>query len=161
MPDRCVSIKSANPSRRSIADFINSTVGARMAEGVANSRVILHNIPKKYLNTYGKYVKQITSFCGWFAIKILYLLQLDMAKLKSLVKTGFGLGIGIGLASMIFLAVGMALFIGGYVMFMKEKKSSQPVQSKKIFGIVLMGLGCIIGLGFGGPILLDSIGDMV
>lgn len=88
-----------------------------------------------------------------------------MAKLGTLIKNGFGLGLGLGFGSILamiaFMAVGIGLFIGGYIMFMKEKKSEKPVQSKKIVGVVLMGLGCLIGLGFGAPMLLESIGDLV
>lgn len=84
-----------------------------------------------------------------------------MAKTKEFIKLGFGFGVGSILATLIFVGIGMGLFIGGYIMYMKEKKSETPLESKKIIGIVLMGLGCLIGLGFGAPVLLSSIGDMV
>lgn len=83
------------------------------------------------------------------------------AKLGSYVKLGFGLGIGSILATLIFLAVGMGLFLGGYVMYKKAKNSAHPQKTNMIIGIVLMALGCLIALGFGAPFLIDSIGDLV
>jgi len=77
--------------------------------------------------------------------------------MKSLVKTGFGLGIGFSLANIIFILIGMAFFIPGYLMF---KKADKKESGSQIGGMVLMGLGVAImgGLGFGA--LLDSAGDM-
>ena len=79
--------------------------------------------------------------------------------MKSLVKTGFGLGIGFSLANIIFILIGMAFFIPGYLMF-KKSSSDKKEGSSQIGGMVLMGLGVVImgGLGFG--VLLDSVGDM-
>jgi hypothetical protein len=78
--------------------------------------------------------------------------------MKSLVKTGFGLGIGFSLANIIFILIGMAFFIPGYLMF--KKASDKKESSSQIGGMVLMALGVAImgGLGFGA--LLDSAGDM-
>ena len=78
--------------------------------------------------------------------------------MKSLVKTGFGLGIGLIAAQIVFLILGAALFIPGYVMFINPKnKDNQP---NKVTGIVLMVIGVIImgGMGFG--ILTESLGSL-
>ena len=78
--------------------------------------------------------------------------------LRSLIKTGFGISIGFMLAHILFLLVGVAFFVPGYILYMKNKKS--PDSTNKIFSIILMAIGVIImsGLGFG--LLLNNIGDM-
>lgn len=79
--------------------------------------------------------------------------------MKSLVKTGFGLGIGIIAAQIVFLILGAALFIPGYVMFNNPKNKDN--QTNKVTGIVLMVVGVIImgGMGFG--ILVGSLDQMI
>ena len=79
--------------------------------------------------------------------------------MKSLIKTGFGISIGMFLAQMIFILIGMAFFIPGYLLF-KKSSSDKKESSSQIGGIVLMALGVAVmgGLGFG--VLLDSAGDM-
>lgn len=79
--------------------------------------------------------------------------------LKSLAKTGFGLGIGLIAAQILFLILGAALFIPGYVMYMKKENAENT--TNKVVGVVLMAVGVIImgGMGFG--ILTESIGDLV
>ena len=79
--------------------------------------------------------------------------------MRSLIKTGFGLGIGLSLANIIFVLIGMAFFIPGFLMF-KNSSSDKKESSSQIGGMVLMTLGVVImgGLGFG--VLLDSAGDM-
>jgi hypothetical protein len=78
--------------------------------------------------------------------------------LRSLIKTGFGLSIGFMLGQVLFIFIGLAFFLPGYFMYMKNKKS--PDSSNKIFSIILMAIGVIImgGVGFG--LLLDNMGDM-
>ena len=78
--------------------------------------------------------------------------------MRSLIKTGFGLGIGLSLANIIFILIGMAFFLPGYLMFKKatDKKDSgtrAAAMALMVIGVVIMG-----GLGFGA--LLDSAGDM-
>lgn len=77
---------------------------------------------------------------------------------RGLIKTGFGLSIGVMLGHILFILLGLAFFIPGYILYMKDKKSSDS--TKKIFSIVLMAIGVIVmgGLGFG--FLLDNMGDM-
>jgi hypothetical protein len=80
-----------------------------------------------------------------------------MAKLKTLIKTGFGLGIGLIGAQILFLLIGLVFFIPGFLMYNKEKKNDN--ESGKIGGVILMGIGVLImgGLGFG--FLMNAIGD--
>ena len=78
--------------------------------------------------------------------------------LKSLAKTGFGLGIGLIAAQILFLILGAALFIPGYVMF--TRKENEQNTTNKVIGVVLMAVGVIImgGMGFG--ILTESLGEL-
>lgn len=86
-----------------------------------------------------------------------------MATIKTYVKLGFGLGLGSILATLLFLAAGMGLFLGGYVLYKKSKAIGKESQDKTtmIIGIVMMALGCLIALGFGAPFLLEAIGGMI
>jgi len=77
---------------------------------------------------------------------------------RSLIKTGFGLSIGIMLGQILFLLVGVAFFVPGYILYMKNKKS--PDSTNKIFSIILMAIGVIIMGGLGFSLLLNNIGDM-
>jgi hypothetical protein len=78
--------------------------------------------------------------------------------MRNLVKTGFGISVGMFLAQMIFIVIGIAFFIPGYLMF--KKASDKKGSGSQVGGMVLMALGVAImgGLGFG--VLLDSAGDM-
>lgn len=73
---------------------------------------------------------------------------------------GFGIGAGVMFAQILFILVGLAFFIPGFILFTKAKKQGQKGSSDQIGGIVLMVLGVVVmgGLGFG--LLLDDIGDM-
>lgn len=79
--------------------------------------------------------------------------------MKSLMKTGFGLGIGLIAAQIVFLLLGAALFVPGYVMF--NKKENVENQTNRVVGVVLMFLGVVImgGMGFG--ILTESLGGFL
>jgi len=85
------------------------------------------------------------------------------ASIRDYMRLGFGTALGSLLAMLIFIAIGMTLFIIGYVMFAKEKKKEGKDQSqaRKIGGLILMGVGCLVGLGLGFPVLLESIGDSI
>jgi hypothetical protein len=80
--------------------------------------------------------------------------------MKSLIKTGFGLGIGLSLANIVFILIGMLFFIPGFILFRSSSSDKEKGNNSQIGGIVLMGIGVAImgGLGFG--FLLDSVGDM-
>ena len=76
--------------------------------------------------------------------------------MKNLIKTGFGLGIGIMASQIIFLIIGAALFIPGYVMYNQNKKD----KSNQTVPLVLMGIGVIIMGGFGFGIFLSYLEDI-
>ena len=79
---------------------------------------------------------------------------------KSLIKAGFGLGIGLTLAQILFILIGAALFIPGFIIVTKANKNNQKGSTEQISGIVLMLVGAVImgGIGFG--LALDNLGDM-
>ena len=80
------------------------------------------------------------------------------SSLRGLIKTGFGLSIGLMLGQILFILLGLAFFVPGYMLYIKDKKS--PDSTNKILSIALMVIGVIImgGLGFG--FLLDNMSDM-
>ena len=82
-----------------------------------------------------------------------------MAKtsLRSLARVGFGLGLGVMAAQIVFLLIGAALFIPGYLLVTGQKKEPQPSEAKRITGLLLMGIGVLImgGVGFG--FLLENL----
>ena len=80
------------------------------------------------------------------------------SSMRSLIKTGFGLSIGVFLGQMIFVFIGILLFVPGYILY--TKSSDKEKSGSRIGGIVLMGLGVVImgGIGFG--LFLESAGDM-
>ncbi len=78
---------------------------------------------------------------------------------KNLAYTGFGLSFGIYGAQILFMLIGLAFFIPGYLMLQENRKSGEKDTGKNIGAIILIGLGVLImgGLGFG--VLLDSLSD--
>lgn len=84
------------------------------------------------------------------------------SSMGSFVRAGFGLGIGSILAMMLFMIVAVALFIPGFIMVKREqrKKKDGKEQNKTnlVVGYVLMGLGMIVGLGFGAGIFFSMLG---
>jgi hypothetical protein len=78
---------------------------------------------------------------------------------KNLVKTGFGLGFGLYAAQIVFLLIGAAFFIPGYIM-LQDKNKQKATISEKIVPLFLMGIGVLImgGLGFG--FLVENLGDI-
>ncbi len=76
-----------------------------------------------------------------------------------MIKQGFGLGIGFLSAQVIFIFVGILLFIPGYLLFVSQEKKTDPTVSKQISGLVLMFLGVVLAGGIGFGFLIDAIGD--
>jgi hypothetical protein len=74
-------------------------------------------------------------------------------------KLGFGAGLGLLLSKALFFLVAMATFIPGFIMYKNEKKKSKDQQSTTtiVIGLVLMGLGCVLGFGFGTGIFFGSV----
>lgn len=76
--------------------------------------------------------------------------------LKSLFKTGFGLGLGIYAVQVLFLLLGLAFFLPGYSMFQKAKKEN----TDKVVPFALMAVGVVIMGGAGLGILIDGMSDL-
>ena len=79
--------------------------------------------------------------------------------LKSLVKTGFGLGLGVYLAQLVFVVIGLAVFLPGYSMLQQKNKANAPT-SEKLVPLVLMGIGVVLLGGGGLGLLAESAGDL-
>jgi hypothetical protein len=75
--------------------------------------------------------------------------------LKSLVKTGFGLGLGFYAVQVLFLLFGLAFFLPGYSMFQKATQEKKD----KVVPFVLMTVGVVIMGGAGLGILADSLSE--
>ena len=82
-----------------------------------------------------------------------------MSNLKNLVKTGFGLSVGVFAAQMIFIMIGLAFFIPGFMMWRTESEKFKKDTARETGAIILMALGVIVmgGIGFG--FLMDSLSD--
>lgn len=79
----------------------------------------------------------------------------------SFIKAGFGLGVGSILATIVFLLIAVALFVPGFIMVKSEQKKDKEKRNttKLVFGYILMGLGMILGMGFGAGIFFSLLGD--
>lgn len=79
----------------------------------------------------------------------------------SFIKAGFGLGIGSILAMIIFMIIALALFIPGFIIVKKQhaKPKGERETGLLVTGYVLMGLGVVLGLGFGGSALLSLLSE--
>lgn len=85
---------------------------------------------------------------------------------SSVVKQGFFLTAGSWLFTMIILAVSAAFVLPGAFMVKKAQDAEKeadvagedpPDNTNKIIGFVLLGLGTIIGFGFGGGALIALV----
>jgi len=83
-----------------------------------------------------------------------------MATLKSLMKTGFGLGLGVMAAQIVFLLIGAAFFIPGFILFTSQKKKTDKNTTEQVSGIVLMGIGALIMGGIGFSYFMDDLGSL-
>lgn len=82
-----------------------------------------------------------------------------MNTLQNLVKTGFGLSVGVFLAQIIFIMIGLAFFIPGFMMWNTEQKKFVKDTAKVTGAIILMALGVITMGGAGLGILMNSLSD--
>ena len=82
-----------------------------------------------------------------------------MNTLQNLIKTGFGLSVGVFLAQMIFIMIGLAFFIPGYMMWNTERKKFAKDTAKETEAIILMALGVVVMGGAGLGILMNSLSD--
>jgi len=72
--------------------------------------------------------------------------------LKSLVKTGFGLGLGVFAAQIIFVLLGMLFFLPGLYLLKKNKNDKNSNGSGSYYlgvGLMLVGVVLMGGIGFG------------
>jgi 4-hydroxybenzoate polyprenyltransferase len=78
----------------------------------------------------------------------------------SFIKAGFGLGVGSILATIIFMLIAVALFIPGFIMVKSEQKKDKDKRNttKLVIGYILMGLGMVLGMGFGASIFFSMLG---
>ena len=91
----------------------------------------------------------------------------------SMIKVGFQLSIGSWLFSVLVIFVAAALFLPGMYLVRQARKEKEDggddeergaegeqdgeKDTKKIVGFVLMGLGMVVGLGFGSYFLLPLL----
>jgi hypothetical protein len=77
------------------------------------------------------------------------------------IKAGFGLGIGSIIALILFMLVAIGFFIGGFIIVHRELKKPKEQRSTSMLtiGFILMGLGMVVGLGFGAPMFFSSLGE--
>ena len=66
-------------------------------------------------------------------------------------KAGFGLSMGSFAAFMLLTLIAMIFFIPGFIIVVKQNKKPKGERDTTwlVVGFVLMGLGMVIGLGFG------------
>ena len=74
-------------------------------------------------------------------------------------KEGMALSAGSMVVQMVFVGVGLLLFIPGLVIVMTQMKKPKKEQngSLKIVGYVLMGLGVVVGMGTGAYFLMGMV----
>lgn len=77
------------------------------------------------------------------------------------VTAGFGVGVGSMFATMIFMLIAVALFVPGYIIVKKQnvKKKEERSTGTLVIGFILMGLGMVLGLGFGAGVFFGALGD--
>lgn len=77
-------------------------------------------------------------------------------------RIGFGAGIGWIGAFILMMFVALIFFIPGFVLLQreqaKEKKGEKANTTVKVIAYILMAIGVILGLGFGGSVLLEELG---
>lgn len=79
--------------------------------------------------------------------------------IMGIARQGFGLGLGISASLILFTLLGLLLFIPGFVLLNREQAKDKTEQNKnmKALAYVLMILGTILGMGFGGSTLLTEL----
>lgn len=89
------------------------------------------------------------------------------------IKDGFSYTIGGSLWYILLIFVALIFFIPGLIMVLQEKEKEEILQNKdiendekkevnktkKIIGYILMGIGVIFGMGFGGFFLFTLIAE--
>lgn len=76
-----------------------------------------------------------------------------MVSIKQYAKMGFGVGVGVIAAQLIYMAIGLVLFVIGLRMLSRARKSNGSV----VPAYIVMGLGMIVGLGLGAGIFFENL----
>jgi len=76
-----------------------------------------------------------------------------MGSIKSYAKMGFGLGVGVIAAQLIYMALGLLVFVIGLSMLSKARKNNTSV----VPAYIIMGIGMVLGLGLGAGIFFDNL----
>lgn len=84
-----------------------------------------------------------------------------MAKSTNIMKLGFFAGLGSSASFMINIAIAMLFFIPGFILLRREKVKRVQDESTKILAYILMGIGMIVGLGFGSGTFLTELANNI
>ena len=81
--------------------------------------------------------------------------------LKGLITIGFGITLGSLLATLLFILLAMCLFVPGFIIVYKQNKLPKEKRNTAllVLGFILMGLGVVIGLGFGAGVFFSQLGE--
>lgn len=81
--------------------------------------------------------------------------------IRSYAAAGFGLGLGGMMAGVVYVAVAALLFVPGFIIVTKQNKKPKEERSTGmlVLGFVLMGVGMIVGLGFGATAFFTELGE--
>jgi uncharacterized membrane protein YidH (DUF202 family) len=79
--------------------------------------------------------------------------------IKNYARMGFGLGLGVFASQVLFILLGMALFIPGLLLFNRTKKENDTSSTTYYGGIVLMVLGVVLMGGIGAGFLFDALSN--
>jgi hypothetical protein len=84
-----------------------------------------------------------------------------MSSLGEYMKFGFGVGLGGAAAFALVLVVAMVFFIPGFIIVIKQHKLPSEDRSTTllVLGYILMGIGVIVGGGFGATAFLSTMAD--
>lgn len=79
-----------------------------------------------------------------------------------IVKYSFASGLGFMGSVVVYMFVGMLFLIPGIYLVMKEHKKPKEKRSTgmQILGVILIAIGCVIGLGMGSSFLGMGISDL-
>lgn len=73
--------------------------------------------------------------------------------IKSYAKMGFGLGLGVAASQILYLAIGLLLFVWGLSLL----KDARRGRGNMVVAYTVMGLGVVVGLGLGAGIFFDNL----
>lgn len=76
-----------------------------------------------------------------------------MGTIKQYAKMGFGVGVGVIAAQLIYMALGLILFVVGLSMLSRARKNNSSV----VPAYIVMGIGMVVGLGLGAGIFFDNL----